>query len=303
MAFGLKRVAARRGDALAAESWDRIEHLLAEYYRSEGYDVEHCGTGGRSARFDGGVDLRLRRGAESIVVQCKHWNAYKVPHNEVHQLLGIMVNEQATGAILVTSGEFTKAAIEAAGRHGHVQLVDGDDLRQMLGPLAIAGGNELRREEGRSGGWKATAGTFGAHAAEWLVGAAEDRIRHGGKGRGRSLVAASAWAGIAAILLKLVLALALLWFGSIYLQRVIRNIAPAQPPAAQVRPVPRASAATAEVQRSAPRREAPAPVIHQPTPQEVEAWRRRNADSMEILQENTLELPVDPRTQQGLGPP
>ena len=48
---------------------------------------------------------------------------------------GIMVNERATGAAVVTSGEFTRAAIEAATRHGHVQLIDGDDLRVLLGPL------------------------------------------------------------------------------------------------------------------------------------------------------------------------
>ncbi|GGK03006.1 hypothetical protein GCM10011394_10150 [Luteimonas terricola] len=46
MAFGLKRVAARRGDALAAESWDGVERLLVEYCRGEGYAVEHCGTVG-----------------------------------------------------------------------------------------------------------------------------------------------------------------------------------------------------------------------------------------------------------------
>jgi len=56
-------------------------------------------------------------------------------HNEVHQLLGIMVNEGATGAILVSSGEFTAAARQAADKLGHVTLVDGDALREMIGPL------------------------------------------------------------------------------------------------------------------------------------------------------------------------
>jgi hypothetical protein len=46
-----------------------------------------------------------------------------------------MVNEGATGAILVSSGEFTRAAIDAAQRHGHVKLIDGAALRTMLGPL------------------------------------------------------------------------------------------------------------------------------------------------------------------------
>lgn len=135
MARGLKRVRHRRDDPLARIGWDRLEHLLAEHYRREGHEVDHVGTGGTGRQFDGGIDLKLRKDDAYILVQSKHWNAYQVTHNAVHELLGLMVNEGATGAILVTSGEFTRAAIEAAARQGHVQLVDGNDLRQMLGPL------------------------------------------------------------------------------------------------------------------------------------------------------------------------
>ncbi|MEF3081333.1 restriction endonuclease [Luteimonas sp. SMYT11W] len=68
-----------------------------------------------------------------MLVQVKHWNAYKVPHNEVHQLIGLMVNARADAATLVTSSEFTNAAIEAATRNGLAQLIDGAELRTMLG--------------------------------------------------------------------------------------------------------------------------------------------------------------------------
>lgn len=136
---GLKPVGLRRSDALARVDWRQLEALLVQHYRSQGWQVKHCGTGGSGARFDGGVDLRLRREGECVLVQAKHWNAFQVPHNAVHELLGVMVNEAATGAILVTSGEFTPAAIEAANRQGHVQLVDGEELRAMLGPAAIEG--------------------------------------------------------------------------------------------------------------------------------------------------------------------
>src|SRR5690606_15256432 len=66
-AMGLKRVRERRNDALAGEDWARVERLLADYYRGQSYAVEHCGTGGRAARFDGGVDLRLRRDGKTIL--------------------------------------------------------------------------------------------------------------------------------------------------------------------------------------------------------------------------------------------
>ncbi len=132
---GLKNVKHRHDDALSRVGWADLERLLATYYREVGWWVEHVGTGGTGAKFDGGVDLKIRRDTEVVLVQCKHWNAKQVTHNAVHELLGVMINQGATGAILVSSGEFTRAAIEAAQRHGHVKLIDGVTLRGMLGPL------------------------------------------------------------------------------------------------------------------------------------------------------------------------
>lgn len=129
---GLKRVDRRYHDALARTDWRQVERLLAAYYVKQGWQVIHCGTGASSKKFDGGVDLTLRRDDEYVIVQCKHWNAYQVTHNAVHELLGIMVNHSATGAILITSGEFTAYAIESANKLGHVQLIDGQALRDML---------------------------------------------------------------------------------------------------------------------------------------------------------------------------
>jgi hypothetical protein len=135
--MSLKRVANRRDDALARVGWQALEGLLARYYAAQGYAVEHVGTGGTGVRYDGGIDLKLRRADEYVLVQVKHWNACQVPHNDVHQLLGLMVNEGATGAILVSSGEFTQAATDAANRQGHVRLIDGNELRTMLGADAL----------------------------------------------------------------------------------------------------------------------------------------------------------------------
>lgn len=131
---GLKNVRYRRDDALTRVSWDRLEAMLANHYRGQGWQVVHVGTGAGRMRFDGCIDLKLRKGDEYVLVQSKHWNAKQVTHNAVHELLGIKVNENATGAIVVTSGEFTRAAQQAATRQNHVQLIDGDDLRRMLGP-------------------------------------------------------------------------------------------------------------------------------------------------------------------------
>lgn len=131
---GLTNVRNRRNDTLARVGWDRLETMLADYYQAQGWSVDHVGTGKGHKRFDGGIDLKLRKQGEYVLVQSKHWNAKQVPHNAVHELLGLKTNENATGAIVITSGEFTRAAREAAERQGHVQLIDGDQLRAMLGP-------------------------------------------------------------------------------------------------------------------------------------------------------------------------
>lgn len=200
--YGLKNVRQRRHDALSRIGWDRLEMLLATYYRDSGYAVDHCGTGATGQGTDGGIDLKLRKDDQYIVVQCKHWNAYQVPHNDVHQLLGVMVNEGATGAILVTSGEFTSAARQAAARQGHVQLIDGDALRAMIGPLPEPAPSLLDRFE---------VSAPIRHAGGRLLSAAEDRIRY----EGRRAVDVSARSFVTFVMLKFVAAgvfLLLIWF-------------------------------------------------------------------------------------------
>ncbi|HEY5802509.1 MAG TPA: restriction endonuclease [Lysobacter sp.] len=146
--MALKPVSRRHDDALSRVGWEQLETLVAGHYRSLGYEVEHVGTGETGRRSDGGVDLKLRRDDSYILVQCKRWAAMKVPHNAVHELLGVMVNQGATGAILITSGEFTKAAIEAASRQRNFKLIDGNELRVMLGPVPESALDSLARLRG-----------------------------------------------------------------------------------------------------------------------------------------------------------
>ena len=56
-------------DSLRALPWKRFEDVLAEAYRRRGYQVVETLGGGA----DGGVDLRLRKDGQVIVVQCKRW--------------------------------------------------------------------------------------------------------------------------------------------------------------------------------------------------------------------------------------
>jgi hypothetical protein len=217
----LKNVRNRRDDSLSRVRWDDFESLLATYYRDQGYQVEHVGTGRTGGRFDGGIDLKLRKDDQYILVQCKHWNAKQVPHNAVHELLGIMVNQGATGAILVTSGEFTKAAIEAATRQGHVQLIDGEELRAMLGPVA--------EPRALTSDFLDAARPVVAHVGERLLLATEDRIRgHRGYGQRGSRLAQTTWTLLLLkVLLPFVLLIGVVLLLSAAIQHVILGIQPA----------------------------------------------------------------------------
>lgn len=292
----LKRVRRRRDDALARVPWDRLEIMLAEHYLSLGYMVDHVGTGATGRKFDGGIDLKLRRKDEYVVVQCKHWNACKVPHNDVHQLLGIMINEGADEAILVTSGEFTKAAIEAAGRLGHVQLIDGDGLRAMLGPIPVD--EPATRHRGTlAEDVASSAGRLTATVAERLLAAAEDRIRYGSHSRSRSRNALIAGA-LLIPLLKLALAGVLLIVGLIVLPAMIRSaLAPA--PASTMRAVPPGASQTlprrahAAAAASGPARIPAVPTVDsngEMSAAELREWKKRNEESMKILESTTPEL-------------
>ena len=297
---GLKPVRLRRNDALARVGWEQLEILLAAYYRSEGYEVEHVGTGATGAKTDGGIDLKLRRGEQFIIVQCKHWNAMKVPHNAVHELLGLMVNHGATGAILANSGEFTKAAIEAAQKLGHVQLIDGDELRMMLGPIREPAPAFDAIRMGTADGMPAA---VARRVGERLLSAAEDRIGHGSSGRGRR-AARGLVAGLAIKLLAVMLFVAIAFAAWSFIVHSIQSLAP-KPQRTTIAPtpaVPEANGAPLAQLEPDPCREvidaapgsyidrcAQAPV-RTPTAAQSREQERRAEQAMRVISDSTPEL-------------
>ncbi|HSD38660.1 MAG TPA: restriction endonuclease [Rhodocyclaceae bacterium] len=117
----------RSGDALRNMSWREFEMLVGEAFRMNGYSVTETGGGGA----DGGIDLELRKGGETFLVQCKQWRAFKVSVNIVRELFGVMAAQGATGGFVVTSGVFTADAQDfAKGRN--IDLIDGAALKVMI---------------------------------------------------------------------------------------------------------------------------------------------------------------------------
>jgi hypothetical protein len=111
-----------------------FERMLAEHYRAQGWQVEQC-DGVDARGFDRGIDLKLRRQNEYVLVHCKYWNVLEAPQAALQQTLAAMTAETASGAILICGGEFSPEIKVAAQRHGRLRLIDGAALRDMLGAL------------------------------------------------------------------------------------------------------------------------------------------------------------------------
>ena len=72
---------------------------------------------------DGGVDLVLRDGQRTVLVQCKR-QSQPVGVKVVRELFGVLIDKAADKAIVVTNGSFTSEA-EAFARGKRLELVDG----------------------------------------------------------------------------------------------------------------------------------------------------------------------------------
>ena len=123
-------------------SWQELEHLVAEAYRRQGYGVEETG----SPSGDGGVDVRLSRPGELVLVQCKQWRTRRVGVRPARELYGVMASEGATRGVLVTCGSFTPEAQRfAEGKP--IELVGGRDLWELVRAVQAPGSVGERRTE------------------------------------------------------------------------------------------------------------------------------------------------------------
>ena len=107
--------------------WRQFEELVAEAFRRDGYAVIENAYAGA----DGGVDIRLRKGGESYLVQCKNWRKQRIGVATVREIYGVLMAESAWEAFVVCSGTFTADAVRfAEGKP--INLVDGDQLMEMV---------------------------------------------------------------------------------------------------------------------------------------------------------------------------
>ncbi|MBP6750929.1 MAG: restriction endonuclease [Xanthomonadaceae bacterium] len=274
---------ARSPDAPVRIGRAEFERLLAEHYREQGWQVERCAN---AQGIDRGIDFKLRRQQEYVLVHCKHWNALEAPQHDVNGLIAAMAAESATGAILICGGEFSPEARIAAQRQARLRLIDGAALREMLGSLP-----ELPRNRAT---FKASAPPQPAsHSAPGRVTASSAAAS---SRAARSSSPMQIGGGL--VFLGLLIAAAIFVYG-------VMNQAPSPPPIVVAPPTP-APATTAVADSAAEATPPPKPTIEVPgvddappndpaqTPTSAEAEareaQRRAEEAMKVIESNTPEI-------------
>lgn len=114
-------------ERVEAIDWFQFERLMARAYEKLGYTVERRG----GAHADDGIDLVIRKDAEAVGVQCKHWKAWKVNPKTVREMLGaITAAKLGSGMILCWRG-FTQEGHARAAEYG-ITLVDAAGILRIL---------------------------------------------------------------------------------------------------------------------------------------------------------------------------
>jgi restriction system protein len=116
---------------------EEFEWLVGEVFRRDDWRVNETGHQDRS---DGNVDLRMTKGGQRMIVQCKRWTSWQVGVDEIRRFAGTLMREGLPGSAgtFVTLSEFNEQAA-AEGREIGMTLLDRRDLYARV--------EEVRRPE------------------------------------------------------------------------------------------------------------------------------------------------------------
>jgi restriction system protein len=109
-------------------SWIEFEELVAANYSAQGYEVNRVGQAGP----DGGVDLRMEKNGQTVLVQCKHYRNSWVHELPLRQFLGTLENFKADRGIFVSCGVFDETAERFAKQNSRIEIVAGEQLQEMI---------------------------------------------------------------------------------------------------------------------------------------------------------------------------
>jgi restriction system protein len=138
----VRKMKGKSGPAnLAALDWPKFELLVAEIYRRKGYAVEISSGFGS----EDGIDMKLIRGEEITLVQCKHWKMlkdYKVGAQEIMGLYQMVANEPGQLGLFFSTGEYRDDAREfVEGKP--IQLMGVADVERLIPQVSRSNENIL----------------------------------------------------------------------------------------------------------------------------------------------------------------
>jgi len=111
-----------------------FEQYVAILFEKAGYHVRQTGGSG-----DHGVDLELRRGRATGIVQCKRYEDAVGP-STIRELIGTMTNAGARRGFLITTSSFTEGARREAQKAPYeISLVDGAGLVRWARTYGLPG--------------------------------------------------------------------------------------------------------------------------------------------------------------------
>ena len=119
-------------DLLNKIEWYSFEQLCVRYYEahSEVQEVKKTGAGA-----DGGVDIKLQRNGETVLIQCKQRaHSKKIGVAIIREFFGTMVSNKVKSGVVISTTQFTEDAIDF-GRSNGIDLVDGNEFWKKLDSL------------------------------------------------------------------------------------------------------------------------------------------------------------------------
>jgi restriction system protein len=116
---------------------EEFEWLVGEVFRRDDWQVSETGQQDGS---DGNVDLRMTKGGQRMIVQCKRWTSWQVGVDEIRQFAGTLMREGLPGSAgtFVTLSGFTAQALTEGRKIGMTLL----DRRELYARV-----EEVRRPE------------------------------------------------------------------------------------------------------------------------------------------------------------
>ncbi len=106
---------------------EEFEMLCAEIFKKRGYKIEMTSGGG-----DYGADVVARKKGVTLIIGAKRYEeSRKVGNRWIQQLIGAMPHFGADQAVLITTSDFTRQAIEQAEKCP-IELINGEELSRII---------------------------------------------------------------------------------------------------------------------------------------------------------------------------